>query len=447
MRKKIQNILSNPQVIEMLAIACFAIGLIIRLHWLAADGYDFDVWTNKNWGISVVKFGFIESYSTQVNNTILPNYPPISVIVFALTNYVASVLDAVTNIDLGVLQTITIKLPANIADIGISVVLYLFSSMYTSKERSFLIAGLYFLHPASMYNSAYWGQTDSIFTLCSLLTVYFLCKNRFKLAGTIAAIGILCKMQAIIFFPLFGLYAILQKKQPIKKLCESLIAFIATVALIALPFIVAGKGDLLLNVYIGSVGYYPTTSMFAYNIWWLLYGDNQISDETLLLHIISLKNIGLILFSLTYLSSVVFFGKKQWSNCDTKQKNAVFLMCMAIVSGGFFLCNTQMHERYLYPFIVFLLPLLATKKQFILPYILISLCHFWNLVGVLPYSKFDKMLFAKFAALDVVIAGVTVCSFIWILFEAYRCVWPKKIHIKSTEEYMMPNQLFAIQSN
>jgi hypothetical protein len=61
-------------------ILLLGLGLRLSLAW--HSGYEFDVGTNQGWGRSIVVNGFTTSYTEQVEGTMIPNYPPFSLLVF-----------------------------------------------------------------------------------------------------------------------------------------------------------------------------------------------------------------------------------------------------------------------------------------------------------------------------------------------------------------------------
>ena len=63
-------------------------------------------------------------------------------------------------------------------------------------------AALYFLNPVALYNSAYWGQVDAIYTFFALLAVVLMARRHWYLAGAAVAAGLLAKFQTIAFVPL-----------------------------------------------------------------------------------------------------------------------------------------------------------------------------------------------------------------------------------------------------
>ena len=87
---------------------------------------------------------------------------------------------------------------------------------------------------------------------------------------------------------------------------------------------------------------------------------------------------------------------------------------------AFFTLNTEMHERYLFPFVAFGLPLLFTNARTRTAYLIVSVLFFFNLLGVLPLGAIDRALYDEFPLLDGFIASGPVCCLIVLLTAAWN---------------------------
>lgn len=405
----------KPYWVEIAAVMLVVLALIVRLYWMQFEGYSFDTYVNRTWGLSALKYGLIDSYSQQLHENMLPNYPPLSILIFQYMSGFANMLQLMFSISASVLQNVVIKLPSLVADVVASGVLYYYLRSRLQSSIALAVAALYFAHPGVMYNAAYWGQTDSIFTMFIVCTVVALFSKRFGLAGVLAAAAVLSKFQAVVFFPLFALFALFYKGALRKSLIWFCIVFLAA----CLPFVVFGQTNALLSVYTDAVGFYSGTSYNAYNIWWLLYGDVQPQDTALIFSFVSHRLVGLVLFSIVYVISMMLFIREQRIPHSKLSKELVFFMSLSMVAAGFFLFTTQMHERYLFPFMALGLPLIVTMPRFIGPYVLLSLGYLWNLLGVLPYGPLDQAVYNQFPGWDLAMASMMLGAFIWFTVVAF----------------------------
>jgi Gpi18-like mannosyltransferase len=146
-----------------LALVVLSLGFTLRLWLSPAPGYEGDLRAYQLWAKSAVKFGLARSYEKQVGGAMLPNYPPLSMMIFAATGKAyETFVSRVFSLDEVAYRTV-IKLPAMLADIATAALLY----RLVRREGfriPWLAPAIYLAHPAVFYDSAVWGQTDSIYS-------------------------------------------------------------------------------------------------------------------------------------------------------------------------------------------------------------------------------------------------------------------------------------------
>ena len=267
------------------------------------------------------------------------------------------------------------------------------NSKFNSLDKSFFYVCFLFLNIAFLYNSLIWGQVDGIMTCLVFMSFYFAVKQRGLIALIFMILSINFKLQAIIFLPLIMLLLIpaLVQKFTLKRLLIWLFIPIVLEFLIVLPFLMAGDLGKVWKVVSGYIDNYPMVSANAYNLWtWLINGNlGEISDGGLFFSI-SYKHWGLLMFfSLSLLALIplikvilsFLFGR-----AETTLDNRKIVIIAALIPLLFFFCNTQMHERYSHPAIIFL-ALYSIMSGKYLPYILGSIAYVLNLEGVLKYFQ------------------------------------------------------------
>ena len=104
------------------------------------------------------------------------------------------------------LHSILLKLPFILADIGISYLLYL---IIKNKKIALTLVSLFLFTPALIYNSAVWGQTDSLLNLFFLTCLYFYLQKKYNLSIFFLITCFLFKMSLFIFIPIMFFYFIL----------------------------------------------------------------------------------------------------------------------------------------------------------------------------------------------------------------------------------------------
>jgi Gpi18-like mannosyltransferase len=235
----------------------------------------------------------------------------------------------------------------------------------------FFYSMFFFLNIAVFYNSIIWGQVDGILTTLLFVSVYFALKERVLYSLLFFLLAINMKLQAIIFMPIIGLMLLplMVKQFSLKNLSVWFGSLIILQILILLPFIIKDDIGRVLLVIINSFGKYPVVSMNAYNFWfWFLKGNlMQIPDSNLFLGY-SYKSWGLLLFftssflALWPLLKMVYCKliRKAIESLSTEK----IMLTSALVPLLFFFFNTQMHERYSHPALMFVITYSILSKDF-----------------------------------------------------------------------------------
>lgn len=389
-------------------------GLSLRLAIAPAPGYGFDVSVNKGWARSAVLLGLAHSYTEQVDGNMLPDYPPFSLIIFSSIGHFYQWFSGQPPSTESPGFHIFIKFPAIIADLLLALILFFLLRQWKGRMAGFLAAAALTFHPAVFYDSAYWGQTDAIVTFFMTAALGAFALQWSTLSASLITIALLTKMQAVSLLPLFGLLFLTSGW---KALLTGTTGSSLTALALLLPFVIGNALESVIHVYIRAIGHYPIVSSAAYNFWWSLYGDaaQSLQDSTLLFGSISHRSTGLLLFG----AACILILALLWPALRPTQPFRVRLPALFLGASScafaFFLFNTEMHERYLFPFVALGLPVAFLSPRASRLYATISFLFFLNLVGWLPYNSIDRAIFRAFPTLDVAISAVqVVCFFLWI---------------------------------
>lgn len=383
-------------------------------------GYDFDISVYQGWTRSAVELGMAESYVQQVDGNMLPDYPPLYIMVLTGFGHVYKFM--FHEFDLSpVVFRMYIKLPAILTDVFVCALLY--SACVTWKKNvtiGLLAALAYAINPAAIYDSAIWGQTDVIYSFCLLAAVCAWSWKKRDLAAVLLACSILLKVQAIVLFPLFGFLLL---KNP-RQLLRFTVVGILTMVAVLLPF---AAGNVLENVagaYLGAVGRYGSVTVGAYNFWWSLLADRgwQIESTASPFGLLSYSRWAISLFGIIYVGILWIFRKALFVENNFEP----LVYCSALLAAAFFLFLPEMHERYLFPYIVLGIPLIFMGRHIAFAYWGMSIAFTINLMGVAPLSFIDKALFTEFDSLDVFVATTQVWLFIYLIYNAYLRFAPKR---------------------
>ena len=251
----------------------------------------------------------------------------------------------------------------------------------------------YVLNIAVLYNTIIWGQVDAILTCFIFLCFYFAYQKKVLTSIIFYALAISFKLQAIVFFPVIGLMLLPEmiSQFSIKKIVVWILAPVLLVAIISLPFILTGAWPKVWHVVTNSSNKYPVVSMNAFNIWHILVkGDlMKIPDSTLALGA-SYKAWGLLMFMATSAAALFPLLKSSFGQIAKKTIDRIdmekLLIILALIPLLFFYFNTQMHERYSHPTMIFILAYAIIQKK---PGIAIIACltYFLNLERVFKFLE------------------------------------------------------------
>ena len=104
----------------------------------------------------------------------------------------------------GLLFDTLLKIPLIISDFLIAVLLFRIVSKHFGPNLGTTAAALWFLNPLTIWISSGWGQSDTLPTLLTLVSFYFLLEKKFTLSSVAIAGGAALKFYpAVLFIPLF----------------------------------------------------------------------------------------------------------------------------------------------------------------------------------------------------------------------------------------------------
>lgn len=402
--------------------AIIALAFLIRLSLSWHGGFGGDIHLNQEWSRSAVQLGMVQSYNEQVNpEVMLPNYPPLNILMFATAGYFYKYTISPDFDPDGPMFRIIIKLPAIFADLITVVVLFFVLLPMAGRRKALFASLLYAVHPAVFHDSSIWGQTDSVFTLFMCLSLLSAQRHRWLLAGMAVTAALLFKMQAIIILPVLAVIAGLYWRRWLLMIAGGAIVTVP----VMIPFIAKGMLQKFVDIFINSVGYYSSLSSNAYNLWVMLYSkDTGKSATDLFLNVMEHRTAGLILWGIVIVSVTVGWMRSIAHDIETKGKTGVVFLSAALIAYSFFLFNAEMHERYLFAYMALGLPLVLTGRKGILLYLSASFLFLLNLVSLVAFSDFDRVLvqetFGKSHPVAIATAHMIVFFLTWQHLHAYQ---------------------------
>lgn len=352
-----------------LALALLVIVLFPDLHHT-----DYLFW--HRWSNHLHRHGLLNAY---VGSNI--NYPPLGVYVLYGLNQFLSVERAIQYFKL---------LPLLFDFLGpLLAVWVLRRSLRTSLTGYWPTFSLAFLA-----NTLVWGQIDSVHTTLAFGAILLALNNRWVWSVTWLALALLVKAQAIIFLPLLGV-VLLPSLRSASHWLRLIGAFTGTVLVVCLPFLFkpTGLGELWRQAFASSVGLYPTLNSSASNLWEILFGAaSLLLSDTTRWGGVSFRFWGLALFVLS--STLVLLpvlrgatgylrrGISRYANPARNPLTPLVLLAGGAIPVFFFFFNTQMHERYAHPALLFLYAYGLSTGRYTC-YLLVSVLYLANLTQVM----------------------------------------------------------------
>lgn len=423
-----------------LAIILLGLALrIITMLWSFNFRENTDVLAYRDYGRISYLYGFKETYDPKFINfgTIANYYPPGSLYILS-SSYNLDLLFSKAYLHFshlkegeaswmnGQLIDGFIRLPSILADLIIGWLIYLIVKEKSSKTLAIIASSSFIFSPAVIYNSSFWGQTDSLNNLFFFLSLFFLSRKKYFLTILLFFTSIFTKISLLIALPMLALIIFIlvknKRKLILYLLATGLIFYTLTIPVSANPLWLM---NLMLNTWTGAM---QNITAFAFNFWWLIFNPLiQFGSTSNLFNFSEVRLIGspssqtvyfglslgiwaFILFAtalIPFIRKIIILKEK-----IIKPKN-IFLLFSAVALIGFIFLP-RMHERYIYP----LFPLLATyvgfKPKFIWFLILFNILNLINLylvwhpmiISFAPYPLISNHLFQWLISLFTIITSL-----------------------------------------
>lgn len=386
-------------------------GVLIRLVLTPIPGFKFDVDTWFAWAERLNIVGFVHFYSDKV----WTGYPPGFLYILGFLGFIKNFLQ-ITPTSFYML----LKLPSILSEIILGFIVY---KIIPEQNLNWRKIGLMFvvLNPAFIFNSSIFGQFDGLFSLTLLISVYLLTKKKLGYSSLFWGISFLLKPQAILLSPLFLFY--LMKDLSLKNLLSTVLPILLITIIAFFPFFPANPITGPINLVSNLFDFYPYNSIFAYNLWGIL--GFWVKDNNTFINV-TYQNWGYLLFVI-FLSAGFFYWRKG--------QLSIYSLT-AFSSLGFFFLLTRMHERYLYPSLVFLIMVSAFKKSSRLAILtgILSIIYFLDLYYVYIYYNQFYLKLPEVIYFPVIYAFTNKYSRLISLFSTIFFLWSSISILKLNHE-------------
>jgi len=381
-------------------LALFALGLMVRVIALVYIDMPFttDVFTFQFWAVQLYEGGLSYFYYSDS----FTDYPPVYMYVLYL---IGAIRVAMGGFDINSPAFIRlIFMPAIISDLITGLLFYYVCAIKWEHKNPFGIhfwlALTYLLSPVILLNSAIWGQVDAVHTLLLFIALYGISRKQSLPVYLIYGLAVLTKPQSLIIAPVFLYSAFLYVKErefsakSIATMWGFAAATFLLMGLLSLPFGI----PLVIEQFADTLGSYPFASVNAYNFFSLTGGNwRPITPFYVAVSSISIVSVTLMSF---------WFLHHNWN------RSGIFFAAALLFSTTFTFV-VRMHERYLFPALLFLMAAYFFKevwdRRVLALYIAFSVTLFINCLDVLW----------RFHNINTIESSMPLISFLQVVLGVY----------------------------
>lgn len=312
---------------------------------------------------------------------------------------------------------ILVKMPSIAFDIVLMLTVYHATAALVRERGSgdasgapLAAAAVIAFHPAVLYDSAVWAQTDSAIAAAMLGAIVLVSVARPASAGIVYGLGLMVKPHPVIVGPLFAMLLLRRGGFRAAILAAGAVFFVF--ALVLGPWILHGELGRIIDIYrLLFSKDHRRLSELAWNIWWIFdyAGDPRPGDTVWsFLPFVTYRLLGLAMSVGAALLALVY------AHTHSGLRGA--LIAGAYQAFAFYALPIASHERYLYPFLAILLPVALLDRRWLWLYVPVSATFFLNLIVVAPpiQELMDRWVYSLFG---VYVAGANA-----LLFAAFTTV-------------------------
>jgi Gpi18-like mannosyltransferase len=307
---------------------------------------------------------------------------------------------------------VLVKMPSIAFDVALIFVVYHATRMLVmdradGEKLALVAAAAIAFHPAVVYDSAVWAQTDSAIAAAMLGAIVLAYRSRPALAGASYTLGLAVKPHPVIIGPLLLLAVLRHGGVRAALLAGAAIAVVA--ALVLGPWIAHGELGRIVDIYQGLFTRdYHRLSELAWNGWHVFDYAGDPGPGSSLVGPVTFRLAGLALSACAAVLAIAYAAKRPGLHYA--------LIAAAYQAFAFYALPIGTHERYLYPLFAFLLPVAVIDRRWLWLYVPLSATFFLNLVVVAPPipNMADRWVYTAF--------GPSVAVVNMALFAAFTAV-------------------------
>jgi hypothetical protein len=417
----------KPMVLLLFVIL---LALIPRLLLLPVSGHNNDLCSHQIISQYIAEHGLFKLYDDPIN----VNHPPIGVALYAGSSLLWHTLtgndiQAPCDPENGG-RIAALKYPGVIFELALIALIFEIMLRKANVKWAVSTALLFAFSPGNLLTVSGTGQTESIYAFFLLLALVLLKGQHTRWAWVAYALAWLSKFQSIMLLPIIVVWT--WRRSGVRALILNLLVFILIISAVMTPFVINSKGNALNPYNRGSVDQWPFITNAAYNLWYWVTNavpTTRDLDSAELVWGLSYFQVGLLLYAL----ATALICLRVWLLPDRDDE---FLVA-ATAGIAFFMLPTQIHTRYIYIGLLFLV--LALQQAPILSpiYIGFALNFGHDVRQTMSYKPFPGALDGWDTTLNAianmlffaVLLGYTLWPLVTVRHEAIRRI-RASVHLK-----------------
>lgn len=407
----IANVKGNTGKFPLIFIIVFLTAFLLRcllVNWTLQYGNNGDLVRYEDWARIAHVNNLGATYTTATRHSasfVTPpnNEPPGSLYIlsgsYELWITAGKIIARLTHTPAGsitevntYLQHIFMKFPSILTDLGMGLLAYLLIASKAGRKRDLLGASLILFNPVILYNSAVWGQMDSLNNFFFILSLFLLFSKNIIFSIFTFAVSLYIKLSLLPLLPFYLVFLFFIGRHDIKKITAGIILSIAAVIIATFPVSPNPIAWLYTQLPIIARGESQSITTAAFNFWWMLFcfptiGHTNIADVTRIYLGITLQTWAYILFGILSLPFLYLQIKKPQEFISKH----TFFLTLSIIALLVFLFLPRMHDRYMYPVFPLLAIAVALSKRIKTYFIIFCFFSFFNLSNIV-YSWYPIVL-------------------------------------------------------
>ncbi len=414
------------RILVLILSAAFVARVLLSLLFY---GHSTDINCFMAWGNAICTRGIREFYTSGM----FADYPPGYMYVCGALSWICRLFSVPYGSDM---MALVFKMPATLADLAATWILYRFARRHCVPERySLLIAALYAFCPVLMYVSGAWGQIDSLLGLMVFLTMMLLEDDRPVPAGALYGLAILTKPQALMFGPVLAAAYLLRCldggaawKRRVAEMFGAVVAALAVLFAFSLPFRNGQPFGWLIERYLHTSGSYPYMAIEAFNFASLIGGNwKVVGTEYLGLPYTVWGTAGI---AVSVIGSIALY----WA--ARKKNSGALYLCASLMIVGIFTFGHFMHERYLLPALILMLAAYVCyrDRRILIAFLMIGTCALFNALLAMYIVDHQSARTAYYLALTACGSAAEVFSALYYAYTAVEAVRGKQPEILTRKE-------------